>query len=192
MELDTIKNDAAEFCALVEQGIDCWVKAGQLVARQLDKDPSWVDRVCQLIPGMKAETIYRFDAIGRRQLSPRLMLATSPGHKALAQLPLTLQERYLNNPVPLLVITNGATDTLLVDVQNLTKEQCRQVFSHNAVRSEAEQRAWLEGQKTKVALQEPARIAVDYVIRGGSVHIQRPLIMTQQEVARLLTKMVGA
>jgi hypothetical protein len=192
MEIDTIRSEAEQFYQLVTQGIEAWMKAGQIVARQLDRDPKWAEKVCQLIPGMTEETIYRFDAIGRNQLAPKLMLANCPGYRALAQLPVELQHRHLEQPVKLLVFRDGRPDTLLVDVQNLTKQQCRQVFSNKGIRSEAQQQAWIESQQTKVALQIPAKLGEPYYIRGQTVHIQKPMILTQADVMRMLSKMIGA
>jgi hypothetical protein len=151
MQIKQNDNDeTAQFVQLVMKGIQCWMEAGKLVAKKLNEDPDWADRVHELHPEISVETIYAFDKVGRMQLHPQLLLSDCPGHVQLRRLSYDAQQKYLGEPVPLLVRTESGWESLNVDVRNLTTLQAAQVFEGSkGVRSDAAQRAWLESRAVK-------------------------------------------
>jgi hypothetical protein len=89
--------------------------------------------------------------MGRKNLHPQLLLTNSPAFSKLQKLPYSLQERYVQEPIPLIVHTEHGTDVLLVEAKNMTKEQADQVFAGNRLRTEGEQKAWLMQQMSNKA-----------------------------------------
>ncbi len=55
-----------------------------------------------------------------------------------------MQETYFHNPPSLLIQNNGDWEQLKVDIHNMTPDQAAQVFSEDHVRTDGEQRAWIE------------------------------------------------
>jgi hypothetical protein len=178
-------NDIAEFTRLVFAGIESWVKAGEIVARNLDADPEWADKVCVQEPSLSLETVLAFDRIGRGKLHPRLLVSNKPGAVRLRNLPLPLQKRYLEEPVPLLVKSDGKVETLGVSLWNLTPSQCRQVFDKDGVRSEGAQRAWLESHAREAV---PVAVA-DFEVVGRQLVVRQPCKLSRAQIARALADM---
>jgi hypothetical protein len=81
-----------EFVKLVMAGIEAWFKAGEIVARNMDANPDWVDEVCRRCPEITPETVLAFDRVGRRKLHPRLLASNKPGAVRMRSLPFELQE----------------------------------------------------------------------------------------------------
>lgn len=186
--MNVTKQDAIqEFQALVSQGIEAWLKAGQIVAAQIDEDPAWLDK-CSTRTRLSSETILAFDQIGRRKLHPRLMVSDAPGVVALRRLPYSVQEKHIAEPVELLVSSDGKWETLLVDVHNLTRLQAKQVFDKDKVRSSAAQRAWIEGETLKRTVPEVPD-QCPYRIVKRTLVIQEPCQLTARDLARLLADM---
>lgn len=46
------KSTVVLFVDLIRRGIESWIEAGEIAAREIDKDPEWADKVCDvLMPG---------------------------------------------------------------------------------------------------------------------------------------------
>lgn len=179
------KSDAELFIDLVMRGTECWLQAGEIVARNMDANPHFIDEVCDKCPDLSPETVVRFAQIGRKQLLPKLLISDAPGVRRLRKLPYALQQKYSSDPIPV-VIASG--DVLTVDVRNLTPDQAAQVFADDRIRSEAEQRAWMEDKKAKTAVH---RQSVDspYRIVGKKLVIVQPCQLTSRDLARVLADM---
>lgn len=181
-----LKSEAEEFCDLIQRGIECWYKAGKIAAEELDKDPKFAERVASKNPMITEEMVIRFAQVGRKMMHPQLLVDGSPGMRALERLPYALQEKYIKEPVPLLVKTDGGWDTLSVDVRNLTIAQAKQVFNGHGVRSESAQRAWLEDQKAKSI--KPSTGNMPYRVVGRQLVILEPCKLTVADMARILAE----
>ena len=177
--------DIEEIIGLINKGVECWFKAGQLVAKNMDEDPDFVDRICDQCPDLSAEVIYRFEQIGRQQLYPSLLLNDSPGIRRLRHLPYELQKKYSTDPVTVLV-SDG--ETLEMDVRNLTPAQAGQVFSGDRLRSVAEQRSWLEDKKSSEAA-VPANGNPPYRIVGKTVVVMQACKFKASDLARLIVEL---
>lgn len=174
-----------EFAKCVSDGIESWVRAGEIVAEILGADPSAIDRICNAIPGLPKDVIYRFEAIGRKEIHPKLLLSGAPGIRRLAAMPYSLQCTHVSEPISLLIINGEKHDTLMVETANLTSDQCRQVFANNHVRNLAEQRAWLESERKQQAIEHEASL-VPYSICKGKVTFRTGCTMTRREIQHLL------
>jgi hypothetical protein len=177
--------EIGEFVSLFMAGIESWINAGRIVAANLDADPTWAEEVHRLHPEISEDIVYAFDKIGRQELHPKLMLSDCAGAKRLRRLSYKVQEKYVNESVPVLIRSGSGVDTLQVSVFNLTPDQSRQVFDDTGVRSAAAQRAWIEDKSSIVAIQvdEPYRLV------GRNLVVMQPCKLTAKQLASLLAQM---
>lgn len=185
-ELNRINSEYEEVLNLILKGIDCWMQAGEKIAACIDRDAKWVDNFCDKYPRIGRANIVALELVGRKQLLPQLLTNTdAPGWKRLRNMPISLQEKYVNDPVELL-LADG--ETLLVDPINLSKEQADQVFDKKTVRTPEAQRAWLEAKATKasaktVVVDDPYRVTGKYLV------IMQPCKFDARQLAQLLTQL---
>lgn len=116
-----------------------------------------------------------------RNIFPLLLLGPTKGTRLLERLPYALQERYAREPIPTVIFKNGEPAVLEIGVRNLTRELAEQVFAEDHIRDEAEQRAWLESQKTKALIKKsaakmPYEVRKDKLIVGDVVFTKRELL----------------
>lgn len=185
MQTVTKTNAVEEFYSLVMQGVNAWIKAGEIVAKQVDIDPEFPDKINAAHPEISTDFVLAFDRIGRRLLHPDLLMDDSPGTCKLRELPFEVQQRHVSAPVTLLTVDGAKYDQLSVDVRNLTSSQARQVFCKTGVRTVAAQRAWLEDKRSKqsVPSNEPYRIV------GRKLIVMEPTTFTPKQLAQFLASM---
>lgn len=182
------KNDKIkQFVSLIFEGIEAWTKAGSLLVEMIEEDPDIVDKICDSTPGLSKDVLYRFEAIGRQELYPKLLASSGPGINHLIKMPYSLQKKHSTEPVPVLIDRgNKGYDTLLVSVYNLTLSQCRQVFAKNHIRDAAEQRAVIESEK-KAAMRSGVQTEhLPYYIKGKRLIIRRDTELTKTEIKNIL------
>jgi hypothetical protein len=177
---------ADEFAQLIQQGAENWIKAGKLVAECIDEDSDWPDKVNKAHPEIGLDMIYAFERVGRMELHPKLLMCDSPGARKLRRMPYALQTRYLNEPVELLVNTDGQWEPLRVSIHNLTPAQAAQVFDGSTVRSQAAQRAWFEDRK---ASSSPGQFDDPYRVTGRKLIVMQPCQLTAKQLAQILAQM---
>lgn len=180
---------AKQFIDLVIQGIACWVRAGEIAAKAVEEDPKFIDRVCKSNPDITKETVNRFVLIGQRKLHPQLCLSETPGVKRLRRLPYPVQEKHVVTPVDLVIKDDGKVKVLNVDVRNLTPHQASQVFSADGIRTEAEQRAWLEDKAAKRAVPTVSSDTPWRITRDRELVVSEPCRLSRRDVARILAEM---
>lgn len=174
-----------KFIELFLKGIELWLEAGRIVSQALEEDPDFAEKVNAAHPEISVDTVYAFDRIGRKQLHPKLVISDSPGARKLRRLPYTMQEKYTDEPVPVLIRTESGWETLKVNVFNLTSEQAAQVFDGDVIRTEGAQRAWLESKASKALIQvdEPYRVS------GRKLLIMQPCQLNAKQLATILAQM---
>jgi len=176
-----------EFIALFKQGVDAWIKAGEILVGLVESDPHTYDYIIQQCQTLNAGVLGRFEQMGRKTLHPQLLLTASPGFARLQRLPMSMQERYIEEPIPLIVHTDGGTDVLLVQAKNMTKEQAAQVFTTGRIRTEGEQKAYLMQQRSNSAKNvTPANPM--WKIKGGKVIING-VEFTRKTILSILSEM---
>jgi hypothetical protein len=178
-------NDIRNFAEHLRAGIENWTKAGEIAAKCCDADPQWPEKVVEQFGDINVDVIYAFERIGRGVLNPKLLLNDSPGCRKLRRLPKHYQDRFLSEPVNLLIKQDGNWETLKIDVRNLEPAQANQVFTNDGVRSEAQQRAWLEERATR----ESVQIDEAYRIAGKNLVVMSPCQFTRKQLTRLLMEM---
>lgn len=177
-----------EFANLCQQGVDAWTKAGEILVNLIDQDPEIYDKIIAFDPRMNAGILGRFEQMGRRVLHPQLLLDDSPGFGKLAQMPYSVQERFINESIPLVVETSDGTDVLMVSVKNCTSSQARQIFGKGRIRTEGEQKAWLMDQRAKKAKPIGSNIPA-WTIRGGRVMFSEGATLSAGELATIITQL---
>lgn len=125
----------------------------------------------------------RIEGVGRGNIDKRLVLERHVGASFLEKLPVHVQADTLNNGVKVLT---GDGDHLLVRIENMTRHQCRMVFSGDHIRSLNEQRAWLESNNQ----QHPrVKVSKPYEIKGSKVTFNQPLTLNKSDLISLLAQM---
>ena len=102
--------------------------SAQEIARNIDRSSRWV---------------YDMARVGRGELLLEVAMAPALPFRSLSRCPVETQKKYFKEPVEVLVTTVRGPDKLLVEVQNLTRDQINQVFTADRVRTVGEQRAYI-------------------------------------------------
>jgi hypothetical protein len=179
------KTTAQQFIDLVFQGTQSLYEAGLLAAQEIDKDPDFIDKVCDACPDMTHEFVRRMELIGRKKLHPRLAIMENAGARRLRRLPLGLQVKHISEGVPVLIKSGSDWEPLNIDLHNLTPDQAAQAIAEDHIRSEAEQRAYIEGKALKTV--KPVREGMGYrVVKDGVSFCGFTGILSRKEMARLL------
>jgi len=182
-------NTAIEsFVDFYKQGVNAWIKAGEVLVEMVDSDPHAYDYIIQKCPNINPMILERFEQMGRKILHPQLLLNNSAGYSKLQKLPFSLQERYLDEPIPLVVHTENGTDVLLVKAREMTKDQANQAFSTGRIRTEGEQKAYLIQQQSNAAKNVTPSVQTPWKIKGSKVEING-VIFTRKELAGILAQM---
>lgn len=177
-----------EFIALFRQGVEAWIKAGRILVELVESDPHTYDYIIEQCPTLNAGILGRFEQMGRGSLHPQLLLAASPGFAKLQKLPLSMQERYIEEPIPIVVHVDGGTDVLLVKAKEMTREQASQVFAGGRIRTQGEQKAWLMQHRSAAA--KPAKPSNSpWTIKGGKVTFDSGVTLTKADVAAIYMQM---
>lgn len=95
-------------------------------------------------------TLKKAEQVGRGLLHHSLLFVNTEGHRHLAKCLMSEQEKYLKDGIDVLCVNNK--DSAKIAVENLTKEQCAQVFSFGSVNDLEKQRANAESRKTQKAI----------------------------------------
>jgi hypothetical protein len=159
------------FITLFQEGVEAWIKAGEILVQMVEEDPYVYDYIIAKCPTLNAGILGRFEQMGRKTLHPQLLLTASPGFSKLQRLPYSMQERYIEEPVPIIVHTDEGTDVLLVRAKDMTKEQANQVFAPGRIRTEGEQKAWLMQQRSNNARNVTEAAQMPWKVKGGKVII---------------------
>lgn len=175
------------FIALFKDGVEAWIKAGEILVELVEADPHTYDYIIQKCPTLNAGILGRFEQMGRKTLHPQLLLTASPGFAKLQKLPFSLQERYIEEPIPLVVHTEDGTDVLLVQAKNMTKEQAAQVFAPGRIRTDGEQKAWLMQQRS-MAAKPVNKPEAAWVIKNGRVIFRETTSLSAGELATILAQ----
>lgn len=125
-----------------------------------------------------------------RTMTPSVFLSHAPGLRALSKFPLDEQRKYETGSVELL-IANG--ETLMADVLSLTKDQVKQVFDGNLIRTIPEQRLWIESEKMKQKIKQqtdlrPIKGAQEWEIRNHRL-IVGDVVFTKSQLKKITDQM---
>lgn len=176
-----------DFCRLIEQGKQCWIDAGKLLAKAVEEIPGFTKKLIEARPELTESFIRKMIDLGHGSLHPELLIASSSGERRLARLSYSWQEKYVASPVELLIKKGDEFDTLLVPVRDLTPEQCNQVFDDSGVRTAAQQRVHIENYQAKKS--EPKKMSVGpYRVVNDKIVMMELVTLTRKDLLRMLTE----
>jgi len=188
------KDRVDEFVKQVQRGVDAWLRAGEMYVKMLEEDPDVADRIAAQFPDLSPSVLSRFEEIGRKQLHPRLVLLSGVGPRKLRQMPYSQQERYLNEPIDMLVMDGDTQDVLRVDVRNVSAPVSKQIFAGDHVRSIPEQRAYIEAVRQIEAARQSdtdALASSPWKIRGKRLIVSEPCVIDKSEVHAIFSALTG-
>ena len=164
-----------------------FMEAGKILVAQLDKDRSAAMAEIGRL-GLTNQVVRRLERLGRGLLDERLLTACDGTAKCLETLPIATQKEALDNGIK--VVVNGGQH-LVIKPENMTRDQARQVFAYDHIRTEAEQRAWLETQKTIAtrAKELTQATASPFEVVGSRLVINKPQTFTRLQLLEILASM---
>ena len=169
-------------------GIEGIVRAGECYVAAIDENPHFADQFRnEFADSIPASAWGQFEAVGRKWMHPKLIMGgmSDPKKSALIKrLPYSTQERVFNRERFDLLTASG--DTLQIDMLEATSDQVKQLCDGSAIRSISAQKAWLEATNTVTV--ERAE-TMPYTVRDGKVSFRRGVVLTRQELKRLLQDM---
>ncbi len=160
-----ITNYIEKFGEYLKEGLAYIRKACEVYVKAIDSDPSNIHRFKEKYELTDTAWI-RFEQVGRGLLHEKLLTDYSLGARKLKMLSFSEQARYTASPVEYLTKDN---DVLKIQLCNLTRNQIKQVFAEDHVRSIAEQRAFIESSKDDNINPVPA---VPYYIKNSKLIIK--------------------
>jgi hypothetical protein len=176
------------FVDLYVKGSEAFVQAGELLVKLVDNDQHTYDYILRKFPTLNPTILNKLEQMGRKTLHPQLLFNNSAGYSKLQKLPYSLQERYIDEPIPLVVHTENGTDVLLVKAREMTKEQANQAFGTGRIRTEGEQKAYLIQQESNAARNVTPAMQTPWKIKGAKVEING-VLFTRKELAGILAQM---
>ena len=177
-----------EVAGLIGNGIECWQKAGEIIVQLMDEHDMTSADICEGSKYLTEDVVRRFEQLGRKQIIPNLLVADYPAARHLVRLPYSEQKRAIDEPLDLLLLEGKTLTTLKVAVENLTQQQCRQVFNGH-IRSVGAQRAYLEERKAEQEVAPVIRQAHEiYRVRGKKVVIMQPCELTARQLANIIAE----
>ena len=159
----------AEFIAALGAGIDSMRKAGQALVKLMDADAEAAGRLITE-RGIPRVTLMTLSRIGRGDLLPEL--AFKP---AMGRLPVADQKRLCAGPIDAVVIREGKTETIKVDLRNAVPAMVDQIVANDHIRSLPEQVQYIETKRPKQASGNAATEGVPWRVRAGKIDILRPV-----------------
>ena len=175
------------FINLFREGVEAWIKAGEILVELVEEDPKAYDDLIKACPTLNAGILSRFEQMGRKQLHPQLLLGSSAGFAKLKRLPYSLQERYLNEPIPVVIDTDAGPDKLLVKARDMTPDQANQVFSGSRLRTEGEQRAYLLQKEADAPKHKGPSITL-WSKKNGRIYFNPDVGFTPSDIASILAQ----
>ena len=110
---------------------------------------------------------------------------------AILQLSIKEQDELLKNGVELLTVDNESSELKVKAVTQLSLEQSRQVFASDHIRTQAEQRLWLDGQKRISApVRDVTKVEATHLVKDGKLTVLKAgTIFTQAALIQILGQM---
>lgn len=186
-----VESTLQQLKSLVDVSTRNILQAADLVCQLMDREDLDAMEIADRT-GVTRNFICGLERVGRKRMVPELFLGETPGARAMRKLPYDLQKKYLDQPIPLLSVTDsGKPEQLNMPYDALTAEQARSVFVSGRLRSLAEQRAYYEAQAS-AKLARAAVLHEPYTIRRRTVQFHQPMTLTAQDLIRLLQKLEEA
>ena len=166
MKLLTVK----EFVALLGTFESRLQEIGDNLCLMVDRDPKIYDKIVKEEPRLTYNFLAGLERIGRKVLTPMAFMDSSPARQFAVSLPVSEQEKLYNEPVAILRHDAGKAHTTLVNAQNLSREELRQLIDSDKrkIRSVTEQSDYVSRFPVQVPKAKPA---TRYSIQGDRLVI---------------------
>lgn len=185
MASEITKSAVDRFGELFATGMAKLVEACRVYAEAVKADPSQREAFARKYPQFNSYAWANFERVGNNELDARLLTASFSASGYLRALPVNRQKDALDNGVDVLT-ENG--ESLRVSVENLQPLQARQVFNGRAIRTLAEQRAWIEEQRQNEALRKAKPVNAGYVVTKNGVVTTGPVTLSWTQLAQILAE----
>ena len=180
---------------LAKKGFERQINGIVDVARAYKKailaGPQWRKKFVSAFPFITPYIWTRYELVSEGKLIPRLAVYPYTGGHVLEKLPLREQERALSGPIEVVVKdSKGQTDILKTEFQNLTPEQRKQVVTFDHIRDVAEQKAFLESEKTNVWAKTSRFVGNEkYLIVKGKMIVPQRAEFTSSELLDIIKRL---
>jgi hypothetical protein len=157
------------FITALGAGINALQAAGRALVKLMEADP---DAGGRLITerGIPRATLVTLSRIGKGDLLPEL--AFKP---AMGRLPAADQKRIVEGTVDAVVIRNGKTETIKVDLRNAVPAMVDQIVAQDHIRTLPEQVQYIETRRAAPVAAAAGSDGVPWRVRGGKIDILRPV-----------------
>jgi hypothetical protein len=173
------------FKGLFEKGMQKIQEACEVYVKSIDADDKAQDKFKEAFPHIPAGAWNKFELVGRKQMLPELMTDTTPMAEKLKKLPISSQARFYGKSQQLVTKTG---DLLNVSFHHATKEQARQIFASDHIRTPAEQRAWIENTKRGLEKKEEIKPEKVYDVKNGKLVVLEPCSFTKDQLIQILAE----
>jgi hypothetical protein len=178
-----ITNYIEKFGEYLKEGLVYIRKACELYVKAIDVDPSIIDKFKEKYDLTDTAWI-RFEQVGRGLLHEKLLTDYSLGARKLKMLSFSEQARYSASPIEYLTKDN---DVLKIQLCNLTRNQIKQVFADDHVRSIAEQRAFIECLKEDNII--PISLAPYYIKNAKLIVKEKDISFSLTQLKKIIEDM---
>ena len=159
--LEPIDDRIGEFCALINAGVEAWVKAGALLCEMKSQEPVIFNVILAAHPYLSNDILISFERIGRREIYPYLLVDGSPGSRMLSALPYDAQVQLYHEDVPVVVRQGDFTTTVRKKVRSLSDREASRVFDGNRLRPVTEQTKIVEKEQQAARQKKAAACTVE-------------------------------
>lgn len=136
-------SEIEQFASFVNDGINSWIKAGQLLVEMLDKDPHIFKIIRNKYPGISQEILLTFEGIGRKTIYPYLLIDQCPATRRLLTFDYDKQVSIYGTKID--VVTHIKFGKPVIEtkrIQELTTYEVDRVFDGTRIRGAVEQGKW--------------------------------------------------
>lgn len=172
-------------------------EVGKMLCEMSDKGR---EELMEAFPAATRDIFRRIHRVGQGQLAPRAVFIRGRAGELISRLPVAEQERVIEERIPVVTVhPSGQKDEFLGDPAVMSTQQLKQVFrstgEQTAIRTPAEQLAWIDEQARRQAEREKAKPATyierpDYVVEKGKV-FPKPHTCEDGFTVRQLRKMLA-
>ncbi len=152
---------------LISRGQACFVLAGELLVRLVDKDPNAYEKILKAHPQYDARFLILLEEIGRGHLHPEcLMIGDVQIAAKVERLSYEEQKRVFETPIPVVKKTEGGFKTELKRLKEMNRSEVYSAIGESGVLTVEQQ---IEQAKASMAQQKVLKQA-RYVIEGDAIH----------------------
>jgi len=164
-------------------------QAGLIIVRLLDEDRVPMTEIVEA-SAIPRSILKRLEQVGRQKMHPSLYLGEKGYSEAVARLPYSTQVHLLDEDGSVDVLVGGG-DVLQVKLDALQPIQIKQVFGDDKIRTVAEQRAWVEGQKTlaRINQTDASKTNAPYEVAGKKLTVHTPMSFSLKQLERIVAQM---